>query len=205
MSGPIYHLWIVHGFHEAYYQLSQEGHDRFWANAGDVPRSVGAKSILACDSRWCNEAISAWGIDEYPDLLAVQKAARLHEENQHFRYIRSESILGTKIEGLNLSPVEYQDPLYQLFLIKNQNNEPWHSLAEDARDRMGMAMTESMHKMGAREVIGFNTYWSTEEYSFIGVLAWPNVEAEQAHFAALAELEWNRYTYARTILGVKLP
>jgi hypothetical protein len=43
----------------------------------------------------------------------------------------------------------------------------------------------------------------TKIYKMYGVTAWPNVEAEQAHYKDLAKIGWHRYTYARTILRIK--
>ena len=204
MSVPIYHLWIVRGFHEAYYQLSPEKRNQFWANAAGNPQAVGAKPIVACDSRWCNEAYSAWGIEEYPDVQAVQKATRAHEESEHFRYIKSETYLGTKIEGFQTSSVDFPNPIYQLFLVKNSNNNDWASLSQDTRDRIFAGVMESIKKNGGVPFLGCDIDWSNEEYANFGVIAWPNIEAEQAHFKDLEKLSWHRYTYGKTILGTPL-
>ncbi len=203
MTSPIYKLSIIRGFREAHYQFSKEENDRLWSNVGKNEESAGAKLILACDARWGNEAYANWGIIEYPDLQAVQKVTRENEDNNLFRYVDSETYLGTKIDGFPSAPVNFQNPLYQLFLIKNQNNDLWESLAADTRDRIGAGIMESIQKLGGVPVIGCDTNWSSEEYAAFGVIAWPNLEAEQAHFKDIGKLGWHRYTYAKTILGTQ--
>lgn len=203
MTGPIYKLFIIRGFREAHYQLSKEESDRLWSNVGKNEESAGAKVVVTCDIRWWNEAYANWGIVEYPDLQAVQKVTRAHEEIQLFRYVDSETYLGTKSEGFPASPVDFPNPLYQLFLIKNQNNDLWESLAMDTRDRIFGGIVESIRKLGGVPVIGCGTNWSNEEYAAFGVTAWPSLEAEQAHFKDIEKLGWHRYTYSKTILGTQ--
>ncbi len=201
--GPIYHLFISRGFREAYYQLSPEERDQYWARVGEISTAAGAKPLVACYARWHNEEYAAWGIEEFPDLQAVQQSARAHERNQHFRYIEAETYNGVLSEGFQLPQVEIPNPIYQLFLVKNHHNDAWASLAEDTRDRIFSAVSEFIHKHGGIPLIGCDINWSNEEYAFFGVTAWPGIEAEQAHFKDLAKLDWHRYFYGKTILGTK--
>lgn len=198
---PIYHLFIVRGYREAYYQLSTEERDQFWARVGESGRTAGAKVLVGCYSRWSNEIYPFWGVEEFPDLQAVQQSKRINEKNQHFRYIESETYIGALKEGFQIPKVVIPDPIYQLFLVKNHHNDPWASLAEDTRERIFSAVGESIRRHGGINLIGCDINWSNEEYSFFGVTAWPNIQAEQAHFKDLGNLGWQRYFYARTILG----
>lgn len=199
--GPIYHLFIVRGYREAYYQLSPEARDQLWARVGESGRAAGAKVLVGCYSRWSNETYPAWGVEEFPNLQAVQQSARTNEKNQHFRYIEAETYKGVLMEGFQIPIVNIPDPIYQLFLVKNHHNDAWASLAEDTRDRIFSAVGESIRKHGGINLIGCDINWSNEEYSFFGVTAWPNIEAEQAHFKDLTNFGWQRYFYAKTILG----
>lgn len=199
--GPIYHLFIVRGYREAYYQLSPEARDQLWARVGESSQAAGAKTIVGCYSRWSNETYPAWGIEEYPNLQALQQSARTNEKNQHFRYLEAETYNGVLTEGFQIPTVDIPDPIYQLFLVKNQHNDAWASLAQDTRDRIFVAVGESIHKNCGINLIGCDINWSNEEYSFFGVTAWPTIEAEEAHFQELTKLGWNRYFYAKTILG----
>ncbi|MFT3893116.1 MAG: hypothetical protein QM730_15915 [Anaerolineales bacterium] len=199
--GPIYHLFLVRGYREAYYQLSPEGRDQLWARVGESSQAAGAKTIVGCYSRWSNETYPAWGIEEYPNLQALQQSARTNEKNQHFRYLEAETYNGVLTEGFQIPTVDIPDPIYQLFLVKNQHNDAWASLAEDTRDRIFAAVGESIRKNCGINLIGCDINRSNEEYSFFGVTAWPTIEAEQAHFQELTKLGWNCYFYAKTILG----
>jgi hypothetical protein len=198
---PIHHLFIVRSYREAYYQLSPQERDRFWNGVGENGEAAGVKSLVTCYSRWSNELYPVWGVEEFPSLQALQECTRANEKKQHFRYIEAETYCGILAEGFQGSPVEFPDPLYQLFLVKNQNNDPWTGLAEDTRDRIFSAVGNSIREHGGIPLIGCDINWSNEEYAFFGVTAWPSMEAEQAHFNDLARLGWHRYFYAKTILG----
>ncbi len=58
---------------------------------------VGAKSLVMCNSGWSNEQWPYFGVQEFPDLDAVQRHSRLQSElNWPFEFGESFSILGTK-------------------------------------------------------------------------------------------------------------
>ena len=204
MSEPIYSVYLVHGFREAYYQLSAEGRNQFWTRVNETGKAAGSTSSLVCNSRWSNEHYAAWGLEEFPDLASIQQSARTHEDNEHFRYLDTETCLGTKISGVGIGAVDFPNPLYQVWLIKNINNDPWESLSEEDRDHIWERMSVSIRKNGAVNVIACKSAWSNEEYRAFGVIAWPNLEAEQAHTRELAKIGWYRYTSALTILGTRL-
>jgi hypothetical protein len=203
MSGPIYKLFIISGFTEAYYQLSAEENNRFWASVEENEAAVGANFLILCDTRWCNEGIAHYGVVEYSGLQAVQDVTLAHEKDQVFRYSQSESYLGTALEGFEPAQAGYPNPLYQMFQIKNVNNNVWESLPEEERERIFGLVKESIGRHGGVMIIGCDTNWSNEEYANFGVIAWPSVEAQQGHFQDLEKIGWHRYISARTILGTK--
>ena len=95
MAGPIYKLWMCRPT-EAWYQLSEEEQDDHLAKISKAREEVGGKSITSCTSAWSSEQWQYFGVEEFPDIEAVQKhTARLLELN-HFRYIESVSVLGTE-------------------------------------------------------------------------------------------------------------
>jgi hypothetical protein len=47
-----------------------------------------------------------------------------------------------------------------------------------------------------------DSYWANEDYLGFGVVAFPNVEARQAHARDLLEMGWNQYFSAFTLLGI---
>lgn len=198
---PIYHLFIVRGYREAYYQLSPEARDQVLARFCESGTAAGAKILVGCYSRWSNETYPVWGVEEFPDLQAVQQATRVNEKNEHFRYIEAETYSGILMEGFQIPKINIPNPIYQLFMVKNHNNDAWDSLTEDTQEHMFGAVGESIRKHGGVPLIGCDINWSCEEYKFFGVTAWPNIEAEQAHFKDLSKIGWHRYFYSKLILG----
>jgi hypothetical protein len=203
MSEPIYRLFIVRGYNEAYYALSAEQRAQFWNQMGANAQAAGSRSILVANARWASEECDAWGLEEFPSYQAIIQVTNTNEEqNQHYRYLNAQSILGTPAEGFELTKPEFSDPILQLWMVKNHNNEPWLSLSEEERNRLGALIEASIRRLGGVVVIGCDCAWSNEEYAFFGITAWPNLQAEQAHFKDIAEIGWHRYFYSKTILGV---
>ena len=97
MAGPIYKLWMFQ-YTDAWYQLSDEEKNSFLGKLQAAYEKVGGKMFLACESAWSSEQWWMFGIDEFPDIEAVQKHTQLISEYDHFRYIESVSMLGTKWE-----------------------------------------------------------------------------------------------------------
>ncbi len=98
MSKPVYLLFQVHGFTEAWYQLSKEEQNNLWSKSEEIDKSIGAKrssrAILVGQMR----AALFWGVEEYPDMDAYQKNIEELEKLEWWRYISAKSILGTKWE-----------------------------------------------------------------------------------------------------------
>jgi len=93
MAGPIYKLFLGK-MTEAWFQLSAEEQNSLMAKI-DVEQ-VGGKTILACDSAWCSERWRFFGIEEFPDIEAVQKYSDLLDELNWHRYTDTVSLLGTE-------------------------------------------------------------------------------------------------------------
>jgi hypothetical protein len=83
----------------AWYALSEEEQRDLLTRLDDCNAQVGGKQIILCDSAWADETWSTWGVDEYPNIEAVQKLDQLHQEMNWFRYWESTSRLGTKWES----------------------------------------------------------------------------------------------------------
>ena len=94
MAGPIYKLWMFRPT-EAWYQLSKEERDSLTKKVIEDIEKFG-KSVLMCPPTWSTERWYLFGVDEYPDIEAVQKFTEILIERDHFRYIEVESMLGTK-------------------------------------------------------------------------------------------------------------
>src|SRR6266498_992913 len=125
VSTTIRKLVLLKANREAFYQLTQEGRDHLFEKIGSNEASVGAKFLITCYSRWCNEGSIAWGVVEYPDIQAVQKMADLHEKSDVWRYLEAETFLGIPMGEEEPFEINMPDPVYQLFMMRNVNNDPW--------------------------------------------------------------------------------
>jgi hypothetical protein len=97
MAGPVYKLWMFR-YTDAWYQLSEEERGAHYSKLLETYEKVGGKMVIACESAWSSEQWLMFGLDEFPDIEAAQKFAQLLIEQDHFRYIESVSMLGTKWE-----------------------------------------------------------------------------------------------------------
>ena len=94
---PIFKFWQA-TFNEAWYQLSTEEQGQRLAKVQAALEQVGGKAVVLCDSSWSNEEWSGFGVEEFPDIEAVQKHTQLLNELNWNRYLRGTSMLGTKLE-----------------------------------------------------------------------------------------------------------
>ena len=97
MAGPIYKLWMYKPT-EAWYQLSEQEQKDAVARLQAAYEKVGGQQTIACKSRWSAEQWHAFGLDQFPDIEAVHNFHALLDEHDHFRYVESVSMLGTKWE-----------------------------------------------------------------------------------------------------------
>ena len=98
MAGPIYKLWMAK-FTEAWYQLSQEEQSSLLAKVNEALEQVGGKRSIYCESAWSSEQWLGFGVEEFPDIEAVQKHTALLNELNWPRYITSMTLLGTSPES----------------------------------------------------------------------------------------------------------
>jgi hypothetical protein len=95
MAKPIYFLFLGK-FTEAWYQLSQEEQDSLTAKVGEAFEKADGKRVVVCDSSWSSEQWGFFGLNEFPDIEAVQKNAELLNELDWFRYVDTMSVMGTE-------------------------------------------------------------------------------------------------------------
>jgi hypothetical protein len=95
MGNPIFKFWMCR-VTEAWYQLSEEEQNAHLAKINESLEAAGGKRIVACQTAWSSEQWQYVGVEEFPDIEAVQKHTADLEELGHFRYLESASILGTE-------------------------------------------------------------------------------------------------------------
>ena len=98
VNKPIYKLYLIRPS-ASWYSRSKAEQDALFAKVRNSLEKVGGKTVLTCNSRWSSEEWAAFGLEEFPDLNAVQKHSELLEElHWPFEFGKAYSILGTKAE-----------------------------------------------------------------------------------------------------------
>jgi hypothetical protein len=95
MAQSIYKLWQGRPT-EAWHQLSQEEQQRLMGKVTEALDTAGGKELVACDAAWSNERWPFFGVEEFPDLEAVQRHEQLLTDLNWLRYIESRTTLGTE-------------------------------------------------------------------------------------------------------------
>ncbi len=97
MQGPIYKFYRLRPT-EAFYALSQAERDALLTKLGELRTQQGVKAIVDCNSAWHDERWSSFGLEEFPDMQAVANHTAPLLALDLFRYIESETMLGTADE-----------------------------------------------------------------------------------------------------------
>ena len=82
---------------EAWYQLSEDKKKKHKAQLKKALKKVGGKEIISCFSGWGSEQILGWGVEQFPNIEAVQKYHTMLVGLNWFRYFESNSYLGTEL------------------------------------------------------------------------------------------------------------
>jgi hypothetical protein len=91
----VYKLWQLR-FTEAWYQLGQEEQQRLLALVQQALNTAGGKQLILCSAAWSNEQWQYFGVEEFPDVEAVQRHEQILIELNWARYIESRTTLGTQ-------------------------------------------------------------------------------------------------------------
>jgi hypothetical protein len=97
MTRPIYKLFLFRNT-EAYYQLPEEERDAALAKLEAAFQKAGGKRLIMCDSSWSSEQWPVFGVEEFPNIEAVQQYAEALKELNLARYVDSMSVLGTELQ-----------------------------------------------------------------------------------------------------------
>lgn len=93
---PVYKLWQSGPLSEAWYQLSPEEQQKLLGKVAGALTAVGGKELVLCEAGWSNEEWPLFGLEEFPDIEAVQRHQQLLAELEWARYGRySRTTLGT--------------------------------------------------------------------------------------------------------------
>ena len=98
MSETVYQFWRGRTT-EARYRLSKDEQDKFLAKVQENKEQLRGKVLISCDCAWSTEVWQFWGVTEFPNVAALQKHIAFLIEIDWYRYIESETMLGTEFSG----------------------------------------------------------------------------------------------------------
>src|SRR5262245_56231962 len=96
MSEPIFKLFFVR-FRENWHQLPRDEEVPVIAKMEAAVERGGAKRPVFCDCSWAAEQWSEIGVEEFPNLAALQQFRKELEEIGWSRYVDTQTFLGTKL------------------------------------------------------------------------------------------------------------
>ena len=96
MPQPVYKLWQGR-FTEAWYQLPEQEQGRLLKLVQQALEAAGGRELVICTAAWSNERWPFFGVEEFPDVEAVQRHAEALNGLSWPRYIESRSTLGTEL------------------------------------------------------------------------------------------------------------
>lgn len=97
MSEPIYKFFLCRCLPD-WYDLSQEEQQSRLAKLTEALEKVGAKRTILCNTYWSSDQWMFAGVEEFPNIEAVQKYMATLQELNWSRYFESINVLGTKME-----------------------------------------------------------------------------------------------------------
>ena len=92
---PVYKLWQGRPT-EAWHQLPQEEKQRLLGLGQQALDTAGGKKLVICSAAWSNERWPFFGVEEFPDMEAVQRHTQLLSEFNWARYMDSRTTLGSQ-------------------------------------------------------------------------------------------------------------
>ncbi len=200
MAEQIGKIWIVRRYREAGYALTAEERAAKMAQV-DAARRDCARVLVQANARWSGNGVASFGAELYPDLEALKNHTANLEKIDWFRYIDSETIIGTPVL---VSEPAYENPVFQLQLIRGTREMVW-TLTQERTQAELQRNVANAEGLGMRHVLRLDCRWAREDYSMVQILEWPSLEAVMKHVAFEEEQEWPRAVNQTHILGTKMP
>ena len=201
MTQEVCKVYIVRRFKEAGYALSNEERAAKLAQVAAARQECGGKLLVSAASRWSDYGTYGFGAEIFPDFASLQKHTAALDNLDWFRYIESESFIGTPAV---VNEPAYENAVYALQLIHGRR-ESSYALPEEQFHNEFKRVIDSADTFGRRRLLRMDCLWSREDYAMIQVHEWPSLEACMKHTAFEEQVEWPRLIDQRHILGVKAP
>lgn len=200
MAEQIGKIWIVRRYREAGYALSAEERAAKMAQV-DASRKECARVLVDANAFSSGYSVAGFGAELYPDLEALRNHTANLEKIDWFRYVESETFVGTV--KFVTEPV-YENPVFQLQVIRGVREAGYAAPPEKMQDELQRNMAEA-DTLGVRRVLGLDTRWSREDPWRVQILEWPSLEAVMKHAAFEEQQEWPRLVDQTNFLGVRMP
>jgi hypothetical protein len=97
MAQPIYKIFMARML-QPWFQLSKEEQDGLTGKLDEALAKVGGKRPFLLNTGWSSDQWPVAGLEEFPNIEAVQKYMADLDELKWFQYCESTNVLGTKIE-----------------------------------------------------------------------------------------------------------
>ena len=88
---------LARSIHRGVAPASAEEQQRLLSLVMEALNTVGGKELVICSPAWSNERWPFFGVEEFPDLDAVQRHEQILIDLNWGRYIESRSTLGTEV------------------------------------------------------------------------------------------------------------
>lgn len=98
MADKVYKMYVGRPT-AAWYELSEAEQNELMAKNDANLKALGVKTLVLCDSTWSSEHWWFFGVEEYPDVAAVQAHAAYLMEIGWFKYGEAKVMLGTAVPG----------------------------------------------------------------------------------------------------------
>jgi hypothetical protein len=96
LAQTIYKLWQGR-MTEAWHQLPEKEQQRLLNLVMEALTTAGGKELVICSAAWSNERWPFFGVEEFPDLEAVQTHEQILTDLNWGRDIESRTTLGTEL------------------------------------------------------------------------------------------------------------
>jgi uncharacterized protein with GYD domain len=196
MAEPIYKFFMGKPT-EAWYVQTPERQQELLAAVNRALENAGGRRVVMADSSWSSEEYTFFGVEEFPDIAAVQRFQAALNEFDWTRYTTGITTLGTRFAG-----EEAQGAIYHAFV--GRMTEAWYALGKSGQDELWNQLTAAEAEAGAQFVVVCDSTWCSERHQFFGVATYPHVAARQQAGKAYDALNWMRYVDAITVLGAPI-
>ena len=199
MAGQVCKVFLLRRLTEAGYAFSVEERAAKFAQAAAVRAESGGSLLFNALAGWSSYDIYGFGAELFPGLESLKQHTAALEKLDWFRYVESETFIGTPII---LNEPAYPNPIFVLQLVKGIR-EAGYALPEGELENRFKQVAASADALGVRRILRMTCRWSREDYGMVQVHEWPSLEAQTKHTAFEEQMDWPRYFNQRHVLGIK--